>query len=387
MNDAVCEPMHLTNKSPAYTIDTNIVLLAGGTGGHVFPAVAIAQVLIQKYNLSVTLITDPRGQKILSAYDYPGLQVKVLPLSPIKYSFLQVWDNLTNISKNTWIAYQWLKELAPAVVVGFGGYPTFPGLVASLLQDRDIILHEQNTVIGKVNRWFLPWAKRFMYSFLPTYGLPHGSADKLHYTGMPVREAITLHQPQVLPTDTPQLPLRLAVIGGSQGAAVFSRVIPAAIAKLSDIQRQQIKLWQQCPESDVFTVRQQYQQLGVEAEVKSFFPDVQTVMAQADLLVMRAGASSVAESIIMNKPALLVPHPKVADNHQTFNAQVVGEGGWCVAQEQFTPEYFNQFLVNTLACPQHLLIKKQKLFKLLPASPAAQTACEVIMDWIKHQDE
>jgi UDP-N-acetylglucosamine--N-acetylmuramyl-(pentapeptide) pyrophosphoryl-undecaprenol N-acetylglucosamine transferase len=314
------------------------VLAAGGTGGHVFPAQALAAELIQRgYRLA--LITDRRGGAFggsLSAvetYRICATGVAGKGLGALLVSGL-------NLAVGTVQARQLLKRLKPAVVVGFGGYASVPTMLASAFGGFRTAIHEQNALLGRANRLLAPKVDRVVTSFLVSAGLPAGSKGKVTHTGMPVRPAVVAMRARGYPGLAGPGPIELLVLGGSQGAQVFSEVIPEAVGKLADGLRRRLRIAQQCRSEDLEGARLRYRELGVEADLSAFFDDVPERLARAHLIITRAGASSVAEIMTVGRPAILVPYPFAVDDHQTANAHAMDEvgAGWLMAQEAFTPQ-------------------------------------------------
>jgi UDP-N-acetylglucosamine--N-acetylmuramyl-(pentapeptide) pyrophosphoryl-undecaprenol N-acetylglucosamine transferase len=247
-----------------------------------------------------------------------------------------------------------LARIRPAAVVAFGGYPSVPPVLATrLLRDRPpVILHEQNAVLGRANRFLARHATVLALSFAATERVPEVAATVL--TGNPVRPAVVAlaEQGYTPPTDT----VRLLVLGGSLGARVFSDVVPAAIALLSADLRARLSIVQQCRAEDLDRVRAAYAQCGVAAELAAFFPDVADKLAAAHLVIARAGASSVAELAVAGRPAILVPLPSAIDDHQSANARalVAARGASAIAQRDFSPALLAEQLSLLLDQPDML---------------------------------
>ena len=325
------------------------ILAAGGTGGHLFPAQALAETLLER-GWRVVLATDKRGEAFFGdrMASMPIHRVLAAPIAGAN-----IWRRLRAlavIGLGTLQAHLLMLRLRPSVVVGFGGYPSAPTLIAAGQARLPILLHEQNSVMGRANRSIAPRAARIALSFQDTQNLRDSDRVKSIFTGNPVRAAIrTLHAATYAPPDAGG-PLRLLVTGGSQGARIFGDVVPAAIASLPQDMRARLHLAQQVRAEDLETVRAQYAESGVQAELAPFFTDMPAKLAQAHLAIGRAGASSVAEFAAAGVPAILVPLPSAADDHQTRNAKTLEAVGaaWAVAQGEFQPPALARRLFNLL---------------------------------------
>ncbi len=314
-----------------------IALAAGGTGGHVFPAEALADQLIARGHRLV-LITDRRGQTYggtLGSLDTYRVAAGGIagrgPLAKVKA--------LVELGIGVLQARRLLRRLAPAAVIGFGGYASLPAMVAAILLGLPTAIHEQNAVLGRANRLLAGRVRRIAISFADVAHTAH-LADRMVPVGMPVRAAIAaLADGAYAPPETDG-PIRLLVLGGSQGARILSEVVPAALARLPEPLRRRLTVSQQCRPEDLEKVRAAYGQSGIDADLASFFDDVPARMAGAHLAIARAGASTVAELLALGRPAILVPYPFAIDDHQTANATAVAATGaaWAVPQTDFTPE-------------------------------------------------
>jgi len=328
-----------------------VVLAAGGTGGHVFPAEALATALDRRGH-PLALVTDRRGaayggvlgdlqtHRIHAGTLRPGLMGKVAGIAQLGLGLIE--------------ARRLLRDLGPAVVVGFGGYPSVPTMLAAAQLRLPTVIHEQNAVLGRANRLLARRVSAIGTAFPGVRGLAPGRAV---LTGNPVRPAVARAAaavPYRPPGDAEAL--RLLVTGGSQGARIFSRVIPAAIAGLPAPLRGRIALTQQCRPEDLEAVRAIYRDAAVAAELSPFFADLPERLAQAHLLICRSGASTVAELAAAGRPAILVPYAHATDDHQTANAQALAEAGgaWLMAEAAFTPTALATRIEAVLAEPASL---------------------------------
>ncbi|MDX2141878.1 MAG: undecaprenyldiphospho-muramoylpentapeptide beta-N-acetylglucosaminyltransferase [Rhodospirillaceae bacterium] len=329
-----------------------IVLAAGGTGGHVFPAEALAQELLaQGYRLA--LITDQRGERYggtLGLIDKHFVRASALA----GRNALGKVMGLIDLAVGTAQARAILKRIAPAAVVGFGGYAAAPTMLAAISLNVATAIHEQNAVLGWVNRTLATRVNRVCTSF----DLSRPAPERAHVvrTGLPVRAAVAAVR--AIPYEAPKAagPVRLLVLGGSQGARVFSDVLPAAVKLLPQALRHRIEISQQCRPEEIDRTMADYTGTGVHVELRHFFDNVPELLAKAHLLIARAGASTVAEVTISGRPSLLVPYPFAADDHQTANAKalITAGGGWMLAQPDFTPEALAKLLTTIVDDPQQL---------------------------------
>jgi UDP-N-acetylglucosamine--N-acetylmuramyl-(pentapeptide) pyrophosphoryl-undecaprenol N-acetylglucosamine transferase len=326
-----------------------IVIAAGGTGGHFFPAEALASELLAR-GRRVALMTDARSAGLKSPV-FAGLEQFVISGAGIAGRGLRAGSAMLSLAHGVMQARRILRECNAAAVVGFGGYPCVAPVLATRLTPHRIpaILHEQNAVLGRANRFLARHADSLALGFATTERVPNRVAAVI--TGNPVRPAI-ITAPYIPPTDT----LRLLIIGGSLGARVFSEVVPPALAALPDDMRARLSVVQQCRPEDLARVRVAYDAMGITAELSAFFPDIAEKLADAHLVIARAGASTVAELAIAGRPSILIPLPGAIDDHQSANARalVQARGASMIAQRDFTPDALRERLTALLASPDML---------------------------------
>lgn len=296
----------------------SLVIAAGGTGGHMIPAHALSDALLKRGH-RVTLLTDARGLR------FPGLfeQVErhVIPaatasgLNPITWAkaLLAIWKGR---SQGLAIA----RQAKADAVIGFGGYPSLPGMLAGIALKLPVILHEQNAVLGRVNRFMASRVSALALTYASTGRMESSFESKAVVTGNPVREAILATRDSGFSAPAPDAPFHLLVIGGSQGARILSTLVPAAIAGLPAPQRKRLRVQQQCRPEDLSAAAQAYKAAGVEAECLPYMADLPERLAAAHLVIARSGASTMAELMAMGRPAILVPFKAATDDHQTANA-------------------------------------------------------------------
>ena len=326
-----------------------ILLAAGGTGGHMFPAFALADALRGR-GYGVQLITDTRGQRFVPS----AFQDVVHPMRAGTVTRGGVMFRLLagfGVVQGVWDAIRVIRKNKISLVVGFGGYPVFPVMLAARLLGIPYVVHEQNTVLGRVNRLVAKSARAIALSFEKTMRVPKGVTTVL--TGNPVRDEIrAIGDMAYLPART-NAPFELLVIGGSQGARLFSDVLPAAIRLMKYELLGHLHITQQCRPEDVDRVKESYAETSVKADVSGFITDMARKIDDAKLIITRAGATSLAEILTASRPALYVPLKIAADDHQTSNADVVVEakGGWAMSEDDFTPSKVAAFLEDQLQAP------------------------------------
>ena len=321
-----------------------ILLAAGGTGGHMFPAQSLAENLKAK-GWDVALMTDARGQKHSGRIPADKIiEVQAASISPRKP--IEAIKGIIKLAKGVAQAKAFIRHWKPDVVVGFGGYPAFPAMRAAQSMNLPTILHEQNAVLGRVNRVFAAKANHVVSGFDVLEKV--SPKAKVQSLGNPMRVQIM----DAVPTsyEPPTGVINLLCVGGSLGARILSQTIPKAIALLPSELRGRIKVVQQTTESEVKTARTLYAEMGVEAICETFFSDIETHLAKAHYIIARAGASSVAEIALMGKPSLLIPLAIAMDDHQTINARSLeGHGAADILPEsEFTPESVANILQDRL---------------------------------------
>jgi len=328
------------------------VLAAGGTGGHIFPAEALARALIARGE-DVVLVTDKRGQAF--GGDLADVETARVRSSRLQSGLLGKARTAVELAVGYRQAKSLLGRLSPAAVVGFGGYPSLPTVFAASRMGIKIVLHEQNAVLGRANRMLASRAHRIALSFPSVAGIAAADQAKTVLTGTPVRPAIVAirDEPYVAPNGGE---IRLLVLGGSQGARVFSEVVPAAIDLLQDDLKQRLTITQQARPEDLAGAQAAYATTGAKSHLATFFTDVPERLAGCHLAVTRAGASTCAEMTAAGRPSILVPYPYAADNHQRANAQNLVEEGaaWLLPQDGFTAEGLAGCLENLLMLPETL---------------------------------
>ena len=328
-----------------------ILLAAGGTGGHLFPAAALAQEL-KRRGYEVELATDERAEKY--GVEFPARAIHRIPSatfgsrSPIAIAqtFARLFDGYLK-------ALNLLSKIEPLAVIGFGGYPTVPPIMAARSLGIPTAIHEQNAVMGRANRFLSRFADRIALSFMPTKQLRPSAEARAQLTGTPVRDTALAYREVTYVAPEPASRLLLLVFGGSQGAHFFAEVVPQALALMPSPYRWRLTVVQQARDEDLAGLRETYKEAGIAAHLATFFRDLPERIATAHLVIARAGASTVAELMAIGRPCILVPLPHALDNDQLENATRLqeGGGGWCIRQNELTPERLANELEGLFTSP------------------------------------
>lgn len=333
-----------------------IVLGAGGTGGHMFPAQALADELTKR-GYDIVLITDERGKAYTDRF--PSSRMEIVraatfagrnPLKRIAAMF--------QIVGGIFEAVKILGELKPKASVGFGGYPSLPTMTAAKILGVPTALHDPNAVLGRVNKFLAPHVDLIGAAFENMEGLPSGAAKHLHVVGNPLRaEVIALREVPYAPPRA-EGPIKLLVFGGSQGAAIFAELVTDAVELLPEALKARLHVTLQARAEAVVEVERDFDEMGVRADVAPFFTDLPQRMADAQLVIGRAGASTVTELGVIGRPSILVPLPSAMDDHQTVNARALTEpgGAWLMPQADLTVEKLADKL-RSLLCDEGTLAR------------------------------
>ena len=317
-------------------ISRHYVLAAGGTGGHMIPAHALAEELLLRGH-RVALITDDRGARI------PGLfekaQVHVLPAGRMSGGPIGWIRAARDIMTGRTMALRLYETFLPSAVIGFGGYPALPALLAARSDGIPTLLHEQNAVLGRVNRLMAGKVDAIATAYEEVQRLPGKARDKVRLVGNPVRDEVVALREQPFPVLTEDGVFRLLVTGGSQGASILSQVVPEGLGLLPEHFRRRLQVTQQCRAEDIEEVRARYAALGIPAELATYLPDLPQRLGWSHLVIARAGASTIAELTAAGRPAILIPLPGATDDHQTYHAREMARAGGArmIPQERFTP--------------------------------------------------
>lgn len=360
-----------------------IVLAAGGTGGHIFPAEALAEYLLA-HGHKVVLITDKR----FAAYNNAGYN-GVIGEIPVYYvqaggSSGGLQGKVASAAKiflGIRQAKKILKELKPDCVIGFGGYPSFPTVQAATSLGIRTIVHEQNAVLGRANRMVMRRVDAIATSYKNTQKLPAEQQSKAVHTGNPVRAAVKALR--AIPYEEPANDgtLRILVMGGSQGARIFADVVPEAMKQLPSTLRKRIRIDQQCRKENLEEARAAYDELEMNVDLAPFFNDVPARLASAHCIITRAGASTTAELMVSGRPAIFIPLPSAMDNHQYYNALELEEANaaWLMPQEGFTPAALATRIESFLSAPS-TLNKAAKAMKAQVQTDAAEQLAKLVLN-------
>ncbi len=350
-----------------------IVLATGGTGGHVFPAEALAGELASRGH-RLALITDKRGRQWKGALaNFPVHAVHATsPSGGIAGKLRGVVD----LGRGFFEARSVLRKLAPAAAVGFGGYASVPGMMAATFSGIPTVLHEQNAVLGRANRLLAGRVDRIATAFAH---VDHVAAGRATVVGNPVRDEVRALYGRGYVAPNPTGTINILITGGSQGATVFSKILPEALSQMAPVLRSRLRIVQQCRSEDLEAVKAAYAVLGIDAELAPFFADIPARLAGAHLVLARAGASTVAELTASGRPSILVPYPHATDDHQTANARAIDEVGACIriANAEFTAQRLATLLAELANDPQRLA-KMASAAHALGRPDAAQRLADLV---------
>ncbi len=331
-----------------------VFLAAGGTGGHLFPAQALAEELVRR-GYDVNLLTDERVRDY--GKSFPASYVHLIPSASLSLSNpLGMPRRLWQLGSGYILSRKLLAREKPAAIVGFGGYPSLPPLLAAAHLNIPSIIHEANAVMGRANRLLATRISAIAISFEKMIGIPDSAKSVVHLTGNPVRGLV------LASAELPYKPfgardkIRLLVFGGSQGAKFFSDAIPGVLTKLPDGLRKRLVVTQQCRAEDLQSVRHAYEKSGVSATLETFFSNLPEIMARSHLVICRSGASTIAELGVLGRPAILVPLPGAIDNDQLNNARSfeAAGGGFLLEQKDAKDADFARLLQELLEAPERL---------------------------------
>ena len=328
------------------------VAAAGGTGGHMFPAEALSRELAAR-GWRIVLATDRRGEQY--AHAFPAEERIALDAATGRGPVGLAKAGLT-IVRGVVQARRALKRLDAAVVVGFGGYPSAPALLAALSQRRPTLLHEQNAVLGRTNRWLAPYVGGVASSFPNLQKVPQGVGAGVTLVGNPVRPDIRALYDRRFEAPAWDGPIHVLVTGGSQGARLLSETAPRALATLPDVLRSRLRVQQQSRPETLEAARQIYLEAGIVAEVAPFFRDMAARLSAAHLVIGRAGASTCSELAVAALPSILIPLKIAMDDHQRFNAASLADAGGAevMLEDEVTVDRLTAALAAILGDPTRL---------------------------------
>ena len=314
----------------------HFVLAAGGTGGHMVPAAALATELARRGH-RVALVSDARGVRFPGLFE--GVQTHVLPAGRLAGGPIGWAKAAREMWRGRAMARELYRTFKPAAVIGFGGYPAFPALSAAFAEKIPTAVHEQNAVLGRVNRLVAGRVDAIATSYETTERLKPAHQAKVRLIGNPVRDSVLALRAKPYPLLEEDSIFRVLVTGGSQGASVLSKVVPDGLAMLPVAFRRRLQVTHQARIEDIDAARAKYAELEIAADLATYLPDLPEQLGWAHVVIARAGASTIAELTAAGRPAILVPLPSATDDHQTANARemVQAGGARCIPQSQFTP--------------------------------------------------
>ncbi|MEG3149967.1 undecaprenyldiphospho-muramoylpentapeptide beta-N-acetylglucosaminyltransferase [Sphingomonas sp. ZT3P38] len=314
----------------------HFVLAAGGTGGHMVPAAALAAELVKRGH-HVALISDERGVRFPGLFE--DIQTHVLPAGRLAGGPIGWARTASSMIKARAMAIDLYRAVRPAAVIGFGGYPALPALLAAFNQNIPTAVHEQNAVLGRVNRLVAGKVTAIATSYATVERLKPGFQRKTHLVGNPVRDSVLALRTKPYPLLEEDGIFRVLVTGGSQGASVLSQVVPDGLALLPEGFRRRLQVTHQARIEDIDAARAKYAELSIAADLATYLPDLPEQLAWAHVVIARAGASTLAELTVAGRPAILVPLPSATDDHQTVNAREMTAAGGArtIDQRNFTP--------------------------------------------------
>lgn len=325
-----------------------IVLAAGGTGGHLFPAHALAEELLSQ-GFTVHLLTDQRGAQ----FNTGSLSTLLIPVGRIEGSLGAKIKGVAGILRGVTASLLHLRQLKPNLVVGFGGHTSFPPLLAAALLRIPTLIHQADAYLGRTNRLLVPFMTGIATSFPKVEKIPLSCLHKVTCTGLPLRPEI---QPAAYRPIEGTGPIHLLVTGGSQGARVFGEILPQAIHLLDPDFQKRLHITQQCRSEFLQATQERYAQTLATVTLSPFLEKMGTLYAKAHLILSRAGASSVSEAARVGRPAIFVPYPYAMDDHQSYNAQqaVEAKGAWMIQERDLTPKGLALLLSELVKFPWQL---------------------------------
>ncbi|MBP9791840.1 MAG: undecaprenyldiphospho-muramoylpentapeptide beta-N-acetylglucosaminyltransferase [Rickettsiales bacterium] len=313
-----------------------IVIATGGTGGHIFPALSLLEEIKRK-KYSYLIVADKRFNNFKNAMS-DDLNVKIVQSSGFSGSVINRLMSLFRLFYGTIQTLLIFKKFKPNIVVSFGGYPAIPSMLSAKILNIPLVIQEPNSVVGQASKIFLGSAAAVACSFEHTQGI--AKTQNVYLTGTPVRSSILEVRKQAYPKLSNSSKINILVIGGSQGAKILGQVLPLAFTKLPDAIRKRLKITQQVRSEDIEAVKKIYKKHDIDAKIESFFVDMDIKLAEAHLVICRAGATTIAELIAVGRPSVLVPIAASKENHQVLNAEwlVTNNAGWMITESDFSIE-------------------------------------------------
>lgn len=330
-----------------------IMICAGGTGGHMFPAMSLAHDLISRGH-HVVMVTDNRAVKYTTGE--PDLVTEVIQSATLPGGIVGKITGLIKLIRGYIQSRILMSKYNPSIVIGFGGYPSLPPMMVAQQKNILTVIHEQNAVLGKANAYLAPKADRIALSLPDMTSLDEVDAIRAVVTGNPVRSEIANLYTHPYNTPDTDAPFHILVMGGSLGAKVMAQNIPDALCSLPQDLKQRLKITQQCHEEDIESVKTQYAEAGLQATLQPFFKNVPELLAHSHLVIARSGASTVSELAIAGIPAIYIPYPHHADQQQKVNAESVAKSGgaWVVEEKDLSPSILAGRIESLMRSPESL---------------------------------
>ncbi|GAA0614132.1 undecaprenyldiphospho-muramoylpentapeptide beta-N-acetylglucosaminyltransferase [Thalassospira tepidiphila] len=358
-----------------------IAVTSGGTGGHMFPAVALSKSLVRR-GAKVLFFTDARAARYTEGVE--GVETVILPAGGIAGKGIKGrLIGAARLGLGTLKARKRIKNTKPAAVIGFGGYASIPATMSAKWLGIPYAIHEQNAVLGRANRLVASNAQRIATSFAKVTMIAPSDEAKVIWTGNPVRAEVAALAATEYEAPTSDGPIRLLITGGSQGARILSEVLPTALVNLPEAIRKRLIVTQQAREEDIDTVRKTYDGSQIDVTLASFINDIPERLRDCHLVIARSGASTVAELTAAGRPGFLVPLPHAIDDHQRYNAQQIEDAGgaWLMPQERFSSEAVTDRLAKILTNPA-ALTRAAKAAKSSGRANAAERLADMVLDML-----
>lgn len=355
---------------------TTVVLSTGGTGGHLFPAQALAQELTRR-GKKIVVMTDVRGTTYQT--QFPGASIEIVPAAAFAdRSKLRLMTAPFEILAGIVVSLAKLARIKPCAVVGFGGYPSVPVMLAAIIARLPTAILAPDAVLGRANRLVANYVK-VIAGGLPLVRFLPKDMSKVVYTGNPLRPEVIAQAGAPYRAPLAGESFHVLIFGGSQGARALSEIVPAAIALLPAELKNRLEIVQQCRPEDLESVRAIYVNAGVKAQLAPFFRDLPQQMAKAHLVIGRSGAGTVSELAVIGRPAILVPLPHALDDNQTPNADALANagGGWRIAQKDLTPQKLANLLAEAFASPEDLA-KRAAAARTIGKPDATQRFADIV---------
>ncbi len=356
-------------------IENRVIIATGGTGGHIFPALAVADELISR-GVKPIFLLDERGEK----YIKKDLNIDIIILPIKNFNSLNIFMNIKNfyllflsIIKSIYI----LLKIRPSLVLGFGGIASLPSLVAAYYLRMPTVIHEQNAVLGRANKFLSNYAKLLLLSFDQTLNIPDKICNRSYVVGNPVRSSFIGNKKYIIPTKNEKI--NILILGGSQGAKIFSEVIPNVFRNLPSDLKSRLEIIHQCRDSDIQKVNKYYDESSINHQTKGFINNISEVLTKSHLVISRAGASSLSEILVARIPSILIPFKYSKDNHQSLNAKKLNIAGasWLIEEDKFIDEKLSN-LLNQIFSSLDILSKFSKNTVKLAKPDAAKDFVNIL---------